>query len=118
MPRAVSVVEVQALLGVLLAEPQRFGLRDLHGGEPGVSGRVVGELEDDVDFFEGAESGFGVEEVDEGQDGEVCGGEDDPGAVGNALECYGGYEDDTVLMLVFVYYMKGCELMGDIHKVE
>jgi hypothetical protein len=93
MPAAINVLEVGVLAA--LAEPERLVQADFDGVEPGVSRGFVGEEEDDVDFFEGAESGFGVKEVDEGDDGEVCGGEDDPGAVADVAEGDGRNEDDA-----------------------
>jgi hypothetical protein len=93
MPAAINVLEVGVLAA--LAEPERLVQADFDGVEPGVSRGFVGEEEDDVDFFEGAESGFGVKEVDEGDDGEVCGGEDDPGAVADVAEGDGRDEDDA-----------------------
>jgi hypothetical protein len=94
-------------------------LGDLHCCEPGVSWRVFGELEYHVYFFEGTEGSFRIEEVDEGKDGEVCGGEDDPGAVGDALEGYGRDEDDATQMLVSHTPGVGMrENEGDIHKIE
>jgi len=95
VPRAVSVVEVESLLGVLLSEPERLALRKANGGEPRVAGRIVRKLEDDIDLLERAEGGFRVEEVNQGDDGEVCDGEDDPCTIGNALECDRGDEDDN-----------------------
>lgn len=96
VPGAVLVFEIETLLGVLLAEPEGFALRDVDRVEPGVSWGVVGELEDNVDFFEGAECRLGVEEVDKGNNCEVCRGEDDPGSVGDPLECDRCDEDDAV----------------------
>lgn len=81
MPGAVCIVEVETFLGVFLAEPQGFTLRDLDGCEPGVAGRIVCELEYDINFFQRPECGFRVEEVDEWNDCEVCSGEDDPCAI-------------------------------------
>lgn len=100
VPRAVSVVEIESLLRVLLSEPERLALRKANGGEPRVAGRIVRKLEDDIDLLERAEGSLRVEEVDQGDDGEVCDGEDDPCTIGNALECDRGDEDDTVSMLV------------------
>jgi hypothetical protein len=69
MPAAINVLEVGVLAA--LAEPERLVQADFDGVEPG------------------------VKEVDEGDDGEVCGGEDDPGAVADVAEGDGRDEDDA-----------------------
>jgi hypothetical protein len=99
MPRAVSVVEVEPLLGILLSKPERLALREADGGKPRVTGRVMSELEDDVNLFEGTEGSFGIEEVYQGKNSKVGGGEDDPRAVGDALEGDGCDEDNAITML-------------------
>jgi len=66
-------------LGVLVNErffavaavPERLVGGDFADVEPGV-GAEGGGVEDDVDFFEAAVAGFGVEEVDDGKGGEVA----------------------------------------------
>jgi hypothetical protein len=100
MPRAVSVVEIESLFGILLSKPERLALREADSGEPRITGRIVGQLENDIDFFKRAEGGFGVEEVNQGKDSEVGDREDDPCTVRDALECDRGDEDDAVAMLV------------------
>ena len=51
-------------------------------------------MEEDVYFFEGAVGCFGVEEVDCGDDDEVCAGEDYVGPVAYGVERYGGDDYD------------------------
>lgn len=109
MPGAVLVVEVETLFWILLSEPERFALGDVDSVQPGVSWGVVCELEDYVNFFEGTKCRLGVEEVDQWEDGEVCRGEDDPGSVGDALECDGCDEDDAMWRLANV--TEGYELL-------
>jgi hypothetical protein len=99
VPRAVLIVEVESLFGVPLAEPKRLALRKSDGGEPGVTRRIVGELENDIDLLEGAEGGLRVEEVHQRNDREVGGSKDDPSTVRDALECDRGDENDAVRML-------------------
>lgn len=109
MPAAVGVVEADAVLA-LFAEPERLVHADFNSVEPWVSGGFVGEEEDDVDFFEGAESGFGVEEVDERDDGEICRGEDDPGAIADVGEGDGSDDDNSVSLLANSEVQSVCEL--------
>jgi hypothetical protein len=63
--------------------------------QPCTPWHLVRKREDDIDFFEGAESCLGVEEEDEWNDGEVCRGEDDPCAVADVGECDWGDEDNA-----------------------
>lgn len=67
MPLGVLVVEG---LVACAAVPEGFIGGDLTDVEPGVRGEGGG-VEDDVDFFEAAVAGFGVEEVNDGEGDEV-----------------------------------------------
>ena len=91
VPFALLVVE---RLFAILAVPEGFVGGDLAHREPGLGSEGCG-VEDDVDFFERAVAGFGVEEVDDGEGGEVGDGEDDIGPVSDVVECYGRDEDDN-----------------------
>lgn len=105
MPGTVGVLEASVFAS--LAEPERLVETDLDGVEPGIAWLFVGEKEDDVDFFQRAECGFGIEEVDERDDGKVCACEDDPGAVPDVHECDGRDEDDAVMALAYIYLRRG-----------
>ena len=94
MPAAVRIVESESVFP-FLAKPKRLMQTNFHSIKPRISWCFVGEEEDNIDFFEGAECGFGVEEVYERDYGEVCRCEDNPGAVANVGERYGGDEHDA-----------------------
>ena len=71
------VLVVEGLLAVPPV-PERFVGGDFAHVEPGVRA-LGGGVEDDVDFFQAAVAGFRVQEVDDGEGGEVarCGGQRD-----------------------------------------
>lgn len=75
MPATIRIVKGRL---ASLPEPQRFDFTDLDCIQPGVSRSIISKLKDYVDFFERAECGFRVEEVNERYNGEVGSGEDDP----------------------------------------
>lgn len=92
-------MEVEAFLATL-AEPKWLVLANFHHVQPGVAGFFIGECENNVDLLEGAERSLWIEEVDERNDSEVCGGEDNPGAVTDVGKRDWGNEDDTDVLLV------------------
>lgn len=94
MPAAVRVVEANSVLA-LFAKPQWFVHADPDSLEPRVARSFISKEEDDIDLFEGAESRFGVKEVDKGYDSEICYGKYDPGAIANVGEGDRGDDDDT-----------------------
>jgi hypothetical protein len=62
-------------------------LGEANGGEPRVAGRIMCELKDDIDFFKRPEGSFRIEEIDQRKYGKVSDCENDPSAIGDALEC-------------------------------
>jgi hypothetical protein len=105
VPAAICIVEVHTIFS-LLAKPERFVQADTYSVEPRVSRCFVSEEEYNVNFFKGAECGLRKEEVYERNDGEVSGGEDDPGTIADVGERDRGDEDDAVISLVNVASLK------------
>ena len=103
MPGAVLILEVLALLATL-AKPQRLVLADSYNIEPGVAGLLISKREDDINLFKRTEGGFWVEEVNERNDGKVCRGKDDPGAVADVGEGDRGDENNAVQILASAYH--------------
>jgi hypothetical protein len=94
VPAAVGVVETNSILAVF-AEPQRLLHANPDSIEPWVAGSFTSKKKDDIDFFEGAESRFGVQEVDEWDYREIRYSKDDPCAIANVGKCYRSDDNDT-----------------------
>lgn len=90
MPLALLVRE---RLPPILAVPQGLHDGDIPDGPPGVL-CPARDVEEDIDLFETAASGLGVEEVDSGGKDEVGSGEDDIGPPPDGRKGDGGDEDD------------------------
>lgn len=101
MPAAVRIVEADSIFS-FLAEPQRLVQTDADCIEPWVTRSFVGKVENYIHLFERAECGFWVQEIDEGDDGKVCHGENDPGAVPDVGEGNRCNDDDTAKLLAEV----------------
>lgn len=120
VPVALLIVE---FVVAFATEPEWLLLRDLDDVEPWVAGSLVGQMEEDVNFFKRTVGRLGVEEVYERHNDEICGSKDDVRVVSDVVKGDWGYEDDTRFMLATITKQAVECVMGEsialnLHKVE
>ena len=96
VPAAVCIVEADTVLP-LLAEPEWLVKTDADCVEPWVAGRLVGEIENDINLLKRPEGCLWIEEIYKRNDSKIGCCEYDPGAITYIGEGDRGDDNNTVV---------------------
>lgn len=88
-----------------LAKPEGLVERYFNNCKPGIARCFVGEMKQNINFFQRAVGGLRIEKEDERDDDEVCGREDNVSLPAYIVEGYGGNEDNTVEPISIIFNM-------------